>query len=68
MNRKIIQIAVSNCAEGEVKVTSALADDGTLWEGWYRCHHQTGKETKYVWEWEQIPGLPQNTINFTKVR
>lgn len=79
MNRKIIQIATRPQNE-EVTSIIALADDGTLWEGYTRrvCDKQAvydekGKQISaavyhYEFQWEQLRELPGNVSNLTKVR
>lgn len=74
MNRKIVQInTVIYGEERNLQVTVALADDGTLWEGFVRSvpvyfgDKQTG-EREHRFIWSEFPHLPQNTSNFTKVR
>jgi len=80
MKRKIVQIAVQeHTKEGDGGRLVALADDGTLWEGGIlllnadelSAARRAGAKTpapKYGWQWVQIPDLPQNTSNLTKVK
>lgn len=75
MKRKIIQIATMPALDaGAVPVIIALADDGTVWDG---CSRLVGNHTredgsyggaKYEWGWEQIPALPDNLSNLSKVK
>ena len=57
MERKIVQIATSSDAENG-QITLALANDGTLWEGYPR-HQGPNANPRYIWEWSQIQQLPQ---------
>lgn len=56
--RKIIQIAMDSQPAGDVSdawcVTTALCDDGTVWELEYN-------RTKGVKEWTMLPEIPQDT-------
>lgn len=66
MQRKIVQIcAAADNEEGAVQTVTALADDGTLWQGW---HHYLGKGLGTAFRWEQLPALPDNNFNLQKVR
>jgi hypothetical protein len=66
MKRKPVQIAV--CTQGPGKILVVLADDGTLWQRVSRKvpGGDTGV-TKYVSEWKEIPALPSDNSNLTKV-
>ena len=70
MKRTIVQIAAMPGREGEVSPIFALADDGTLWEGYTRCiPPKSEKQTyRYEFQWEQLPALPDNTSNLTRSR
>ena len=70
MNRKIVQISaavtevpLTDGSSGKRVVTVALADDGTLWRGWQKL---VGKPESYIWT--QLPGLPADNSNLSKVR
>lgn len=65
MKRKIIQIAVSHDTENDVTIVNALADDGTLWSGF---NHWVGSGKPAVFQWDQLPALPDNDTNLHKVR
>lgn len=63
MKRKVVQIT-SHVVE-ECGITIALADDGTVWEGYLRYH--PNEEPKYKFKWEQLPDLPSDISNLSKV-
>lgn len=65
MKRKIIQIATAYETSSEVNIVHALADDGTLWAGY---PHWVEKGKPYVFQWEPLPGLPDDNTNLNKVR
>jgi len=65
MKRKIIAIANRSGTNEENGSTIALADDGTLWEGY---PHFQGNGKPYEWRWECLPGLPDDPSNLGKVR
>ena len=64
MNRKIIQIATA-VAEGESALIMVLCDDGTAW---FYNQNYDHKLQKCICTWEQLPAIPQDTTNLTKVR
>lgn len=67
MNRKIIQICASQAQE-EYKITTVLCDDGTLWEGYQRYENISPTKRYLKFVWEQLPDIPQDTSNLTRVR
>ena len=75
MKRKIIQIATMPANDpGAIPVIFALADDGTVWDGCSRLNGHYVRDDgsyggpKYEWGWEQIPALPDNLTNLSKVK
>lgn len=83
MNRKIIQIATTQIPE-EAELIVALCDDGTLWCGGSEYIEEvpavyeadkygskrvlTGSKGHYAHVWHELPNVPQNTSNLTRVR
>lgn len=75
MKRKIVQIACMPANDpGAVPVIFALADDGTVWGGCSSIvgHHMRDDGMylgpKFEWAWDQIPSLPDNNSNLSKVK
>lgn len=70
MKRKIIEITAQNCAEGEEGGIVALADDGTLWVGFTQRVTLDIRTNKFEYRfiWTELPGLPDDNGNLTKVR
>lgn len=60
MKRKIVQIAMN------AGVAIALADDGSVWEGYTEFEQVASPQLKFVWH--QLPGLPNDDANLSKVR
>lgn len=58
--RRIIQIGIAVDSEGSSTVL-ALAEDGTLWEGWRMDEGKRGAHGRVVWvfKWTQLPMLPE---------
>lgn len=84
MKRKIIHIIDRFINKEEEATLVALADDGTVWEGWTintnadavmaaNRQRNIDKTTTipvriYAFVWTQIPGLPDDNVNLGKVR
>lgn len=64
MKRKIIQITGFPGTAEDGGTLVALADDGTLWEGYQ--HYYRGQTRPH--KWNQIPTLPDDNSNLSKVR
>lgn len=82
MKRTIIQISSRHGSNGDEASVLALADDGTLWEG-YKVGVMKEKEVRcpdtmrlikaaewvYEFQWHRLIDLPERySDNFTKVR
>ena len=57
--RKVIQISTAavvgdDHSHGPNLITTALCDDGTIWERGWPINNRDG-------EWSQLPPIPQNT-------
>ena len=74
MKRKIIQVACMPAADaGAVPCIIALADDGTLWDGYSEYMGQKADSQGYMvphyeFGWHEYPGLPDNNSALTRVK
>lgn len=73
MNRKIIQISAMPAKQEEASdAIVALADDGSLWFGYWHSHQVREADGRMTWdttfEWQSVNGLPQNLSNLSKVK
>lgn len=81
MKRKIVQIAAHRAGDNDdVDTITALADDGSLWEGYKTAtlvrpaeYNDKGALSRaagyeYPFTWHRLPDLPGDVSNLTKVR
>lgn len=84
MKRKIIQIVDRFISKEDEATLVALAEDGTVWEGCLRqvnkerdkynaLPYEIRKITPvpanvFEFSWEQLPGLPNDNTNLSRVR